>query len=431
MLVARCASYGEGAAFLPLLAALRLAEPERALAGEDDAELVLSRLAALTGAEATVSLGESYWAVRRLLEALSPALLILDDVHWAEPALLDLVDYLGERATGSLLVLCLTRPELDRSFGETVQLGPLDDEHARQIVPPELDEETRERIVGLAEGNALYLEQLASFAGEGGEGLPPTLEAVLAGRLGRLDRPERTILQRAAVVGREFSLGAVAALTDGDVTHSLLTLSRAGIIHPAAAADPGDDGYTFHHVLLRDAAYASLTKADRADLHLRTAAWLDRNGPGDDALVGYHLEQVVLCRRELGEDADELAAAAGERLGEAGMRVWRTNDARSASGVLARAVALLPESARRAELLYEWSLTLRSQELSKEADDALAGAKRDAVATGATNIDARVAAERDYLRFFENELALTDAVASLDDATETLRSRAIFAGSDA
>ena len=100
VLVARCASYGEGAAFLPLLGALRRAEPERALAGEDDAELVLSRLAALAGGKDTVSLGESYWAVRRLLEALSPALLILDDVHWAEPALLDLVDYLGERANG-------------------------------------------------------------------------------------------------------------------------------------------------------------------------------------------------------------------------------------------------------------------------------------------------------------------------------------------
>ena len=185
-------------------------------------------------------------------------------------------------------------------------------------------------IVELAEGNALYAEQLASFAAEGGEGLPPTLEAVLAGRLGRLDLAERSVLQRAAVVGREFSLGAVAALADGEVARELLSLSRAGFVHPAAAADPGDDGYTFHHVLLRDAAYASLTKADRADLHERTAAWLDRDGPGDDALVGYHLEQAVRYRRELGEDADELAAAAGERLGEAGMRVWRTNDVAAA-----------------------------------------------------------------------------------------------------
>ena len=119
------------------------------------------------------------------------------------------------------------------------------------------------------------------------------------------------MLQRAAVIGREFSLGGVAALDGGEVAQELLTLSRAGFVHPAAAADPGDDGYTFHHVLLRDAAYGSLTKADRADLHERAAAWLDRDGRGDDALVGHHLEQAVLSRRELGEDADELAASAG------------------------------------------------------------------------------------------------------------------------
>ena len=151
--------------------------------------------------------------MRRLLEAKSPALLILDDVHWAEPALLDLVDYLGERLKGSLLVLCLSRPELERPLGEALQLGPLDDERARALVTPELDERTRDRIVELAEGNALYIEQLSSYAAEGGEGLPPTLEAVLAGRLGRLRDDERIVLQRAAVIGREFSRGAAAALS--------------------------------------------------------------------------------------------------------------------------------------------------------------------------------------------------------------------------
>jgi len=421
VLVARCLSHGEGATFLPLLGALRRAEPETALAHEEDAELVLHRLAALAGGEDTVSLGESYWAVRRLLESLSPALLILDDVHWAEPALLDLVDYLGERTEGALLVLCLTRPELERQLGESLRLGPLDDEHARELVPPELDEETRERIVELAEGNALYVEQLASYAADGGEGLPPTLEAVIAGRLGRLDPSERQVLQRAAVVGREFSVGAVAALTGGEIARSLLALSRAGFVHPVAAPDPSDDGYSFHHVLLRDAAYSSLTKADRAELHERAAAWLDRDGRGDDALVGYHLEQAARYRRELGEDVDELAAIAGDRLGEAGMRVWRTNEARAASGILGRAAALLPESARRAELLYEWSLTLRSQDLIAEADDALDRAERDALATGTNSVAARVAAERVFLGFFAAGISLTEAVTALDAATASLR----------
>ena len=122
----------------------------------------------------------------------------------------------------------------------------------------------------------------------------------------------------------------------------LLSLSRRGLIHAAPDAAPGDDGYRFHHVLLRDAAYETLTKRERAALHERSAAWLDRDGPGDDALVGYHLEQATLLRRALGEDADELAERAGERLGDAAMRAWRQNDTRAAVGLLRRATALLP-----------------------------------------------------------------------------------------
>ena len=233
MLVARCVAYGEGATFLPLA---RRAAPRRAgacaRADEPDAELVLARLGALAEARRRRSLGESYWAVRRLLEALarsSRSLLVLDDVHWAEPALLDLVDYLADRADAPLLVLCLARPELERPLGETLTLGPLGGtRRARSSpAPPTLDDETRERIVELAEGNALYVEQLASFAAEGGEGLPPTLEAVLAGRLGRLAAGERTMLQRAAVVGREFSRGAVAALADGDGRRATCSRSPA------------------------------------------------------------------------------------------------------------------------------------------------------------------------------------------------------------
>lgn len=421
VLVARCSSYGEGASFGPLVEALRRADPEKALAGEPDAELVLTRIATLAGGEDARSLGESYWAVRRLLESLAPALLIVDDVHWAEPSLLDLVDYLGERLEADALVLCLTRPELDRSFGETLRLGPLDAEHARALVPADLDDATRERIVALAEGNALYVEQLSSYAAEGGEGLPPTLAAVLAGRLGRLGAEERAVLQRAAVVGRHFSRAALAALSAEPVDAALSSLSRRDLVHPAPPPEAGDDGYRFHHALLRDAAYATLTKADRADLHQRAAAWLDRDGPGDDTLVGYHLEQAAGYRRELGEEADDLAEAAGRRLGDAGMRLWRTNDPSSAAGVLARANALLPESALRAELLFEQSLTLRLQERNDEADVALERAERDARASGAEEISARAAVERALLGFFAGELALTDAVAAMDAAIDVLR----------
>ena len=426
VLVARCLAHGEGVTFLPLLGALRRAEPEVALADESDAELVLVRLAALADGGSAAPLGESYWAVRRLLESLGrtqPVLLVLDDVHWAEPALLDLVDYLADRADAPLLALCLGRPELERTLGELVALGPLDPEHARAIVAgtATLDESTSERIVELSEGNALYAEQLATFAAEGGEGLPPTLEAVLAGRLGRLDAAARTVLQRAAVVGRAFSLGAVSALADGEVARELLALSRAGFVHPAPAAEPGDDGYSFHHVLLRDAAYASLTKADRADLHERAAAWIDRDGPGDDAIAGYHLEQAVRYRRELGENADELAAAAGERLGRAGMRVWRANDIAAAAGLLERAVAFLPRGERRAELQIEWSLALRLRNRGDDAEEALASAQRDAREADSGLLQAWTECEWVLARLLASELPLDQAVATVTSALPALQ----------
>ena len=244
-LVGRCVSYGKGLTFLPLVDALRDLDVSATLASDPDGELASARLAALDSATDAGTLGESYWAVRRLLEALTrtrPVLLLLDDVHWAEPALLDLVDYLGERITDApVLLVNLARPELARPAGEQIALGPLSDEEARSLVAgiAELDEETLGRVVALAEGNALYAEQLASFAAENGNGLPPTLEAVLAGRLGRLADLERAVLQRAAVAGREFSRGVVAALSEEPVDGALASLSRRSFDPPRRSRRAG------------------------------------------------------------------------------------------------------------------------------------------------------------------------------------------------
>jgi DNA-binding SARP family transcriptional activator len=425
VLITRCLAYGEGATFLPLLSALRRIEPEAVLADEEDAVLVIERLAALTGETDGASLGESYWAVRRLLEALAasrPVLLVFDDLHWAEPALLDLVDYLAERAAVPVLVLCLARPELERPLGETIRLGPLADEHARLVLlaAAELDEQTQERIVERAEGNALYVQQLAAYAAESGEGLPPTLAAVLAGRLGQLEAAERTVLQRAAVVGKEFTRGAVAALVDDvPVDAQLASLGRRGLIRAARDAEPGDDAYRFHHGLLRDAAYATLTKRDRARLHERHAAWLDRDGPGDDALVGYHLEHAAGLLRSLGEAADELGTAAGDRIGLAAMRAWRQNDARAAVGLLRRATALLPPGERRAELLCELALALLN---AGEGDvrDVLARADDEARAAGSRRVSARIAVERSALDFRDGTTAAAELLETALGATGLL-----------
>jgi DNA-binding SARP family transcriptional activator/tetratricopeptide (TPR) repeat protein len=430
-LIGRCVSYGKGLTFLPLLDALREVDATAAMASDPEGALASTRLAALDGAPDAGTLGESYWAVRRLLESLArtrPVVLLLDDVHWAEPALLDLVDYLGERVVDApLLLVNLARPDLARPAGEQVALGPLTDDEARELVSgfAELDEDTLDQVVELAEGNALYAEQLASFAAEGGEGLPPTLEAVLAGRLGRLADSERAVLQRAAVAGREFSRGAVAALSEDPVDEALSSLSRRGFVHPATGADPGDDGYRFHHVLLRDAAYASLTKADRAELHERTAAWLDRDGPGDDTIVGYHLERAAALKRDLGEDAAGLDEAAGRRLGDAAMRAWRLNDTSAAIGLLDRSIQRLPPSERRAELLWELGIALRIAGRPAEADTALVRAEREAAAIGAKVMQARVSVEQTRAAVLAGETELADAaertiaaIASLESADD-------------
>jgi DNA-binding SARP family transcriptional activator len=429
-LVGRCFSYGKGQTFLPLLDALQRIDIAATLADDPEGELAINRLATLAGTHDAGTLGETYWALRRLLEALArakPVLILLDDVHWAEPALLDLVDYLAEHVTEApVFVLLLARPEVKRPIGEQLPLGPLSSDETRQLMAgvPNLDTETRERVVELANGNALYAEQLAAFATEQGAGLPATLEAVLAGRIGQLADPDRRVTQCAAVAGREFSRAVLAWVSDEPVDAGLALLCRRGLVHPAATAEPGDDVYRFHHVLIRDAAYATLTKADRAGLHERVAEWLDRAGSGDDALVGYHLEQAALYHRELGENADELAARAGERLGRAGLRAMVTTDGAAADGLLERAVALLPIGERRAEFRFERSLVFRLHGEHDQAEEELARADRDASRSGSARISARVACERALSPLNSGELALDDALAIYARAEQELRAAA-------
>ena len=214
VLGARCVPYGEGATFLPVVDLLRTAaggttedDVARLLPADADGRLAAAQLSALADPTATVPRGEAFWAVRVLLESLArddPLVVVLDDLHWAEPALLDLVEYLVERVSAPVVLVCLARPELlDERPGwagatssvSLVRLGPLADGEARALLeglgPGEIDERTQRRLVERGEGNALHLEQLLAFvADEGGdpalEAVPPTVEAVLASRVDHL-----------------------------------------------------------------------------------------------------------------------------------------------------------------------------------------------------------------------------------------------------
>ncbi|MHB8643381.1 MAG: AAA family ATPase, partial [Gaiellaceae bacterium] len=340
VVVGRCLAYGEGITYWPL------AEIVRATAGSDrDAihavagdDVVADRIAAVVGfgGEAGTK-EETQWAARRYLEALAaeqPLVVVLDDLHWAEPTFLDLVEYVADFAAAPILLLGTARPDLlesrpawtsPRANASALVLDPLNAEDAAALLE-DVDEKTRERILAAAEGNPLFVEQLVAMRAEGGDGefdVPPTIHALLAARIDALAAPERSVVERASVEGRLFHRGSVTELAPDDVRPDvgahLLALVRKEYVRPDRTQLPGDDGYRFAHILVRDAAYDAMSKELRAELHVRFVGWLERVGverAGElEEIVGYHLEQAALYRRELGLDDDGAAVRAAERLG--------------------------------------------------------------------------------------------------------------------
>jgi DNA-binding SARP family transcriptional activator len=390
-LVGRCVSYGEGATYLPLAEIVRQAVPERPraaiaalLEGDDQAPLIAERVTQLTGqAEGAASTGEVFWAVRRFLEALAlehPLVVVLEDIHWAEPTLLDLVEYLDAwTAEAPLLVLCLARRELldERpgwgSADRALTLTPLDEDEAEALVAEiagyQLDEGRRARVVEVAEGNPLFLEQLIALMEEAGAealaAMPPSVEALIAGRLDRLEPEDRALLERAAVIGRDFPRSALVHLSPpaelAAVDSRMSTLVRRGLLRQARA--DGEDTHRFHHVLVRDVAYAGITKEARADLHERFGTWLEqREGPAE--IVGHHFEQAHRYQAELRPSDPSLpllARRAGSHLAEAGIRAWRRADTAAATNLLSRSASLLPIGDQRGtEVLWELGIAQRT-----------------------------------------------------------------------
>jgi class 3 adenylate cyclase len=357
----RCLPYGEGITFWPLIEALGSAGAE--------AQLVLERLG---GGGAAVP-QELFWEVRRLLESLAkqrPLVLHIDDLQWAEPMLLDLLDHVVDLSRGApILLLCSARPELleDRAGwaggklnAASVLLEPLGPDAAAALLArlgDGLDRQVQERIVRASEGNPLFLEEMASLASEGGTTtVPPTIQALLSARLERLALEERDLLERGAVEGEVFHRLAVLALAEeglaSELEPRLAALVRKELIRPHPATFEGDDAFRFRHLLIRDAAYEGLPKAVRAELHERFAAWLEQSArlPELDEIVGWHLEQTLRYARELGHEADPvLIERAAGRLHAAGRRAGDRSDPAAARNLLDRALALArPDGSLRA-----------------------------------------------------------------------------------
>jgi class 3 adenylate cyclase len=427
-LVGRCVSYGEGATYLPLAEIMRQLAPERPqamiarlLEGDEHAALVGERMAELLGqSDGTAPTNELFWAVRRLFAVLArrrPTVVVLEDLHWAEPTLLDLVEYLATwPVEDPLLVVCLSRPELrDKrptlsSAGDVIKLEPLPDEQVEALVGElggaDVTAEARKRIARVAEGNPLFAEQLLAYLDEAGadalEAVPPTVEALLSSRLDRLDPEERSLLERAAVVGREFAHAAVVNLTPPDelaaVDGRLRSLARRGLIH----AVRGADHLRFHHILIRDVAYAAITKHARSLHHERYANWLEGHEQHAEEIVGYHLEQAYGYRSELlpsDPELPDLAQRAGSQLGTAGIRAWKRADTAATINLLTRSTTLLPAGdSSRAELLCELGI---AQGYAGEIE-AGAATLEQAIESGSGPVELRARIELANARLFSD-----------------------------
>ena len=408
----RCDAYGEGTTFRPLREALGSPEDVAAvLEGEPEAEAIAARLESVFHTDTAVPAEEVPWAFRRYCEtraARTPVVLVLDDLHWAEPPLLDLVEYLATSSRDApILLVCVAREELAEErpalpgAATTLVLEPLSDDEthalADQLLPESaLDAATHDRLVAAAEGNPLFLEQLVAHVAETGQlEPPPTLRALLAARLDRLGPGERGVLERAAVVGRDFSVAEVTELLDASAAPTaaahLDVLARRGFIRHV-----GGTAFRFCHWLIHDAAYRAAPKQLRAELHERFADVLARRH-ADDELVGYHLEHAYLLSTELapaGRHAQRLAEDAGRRLGAAGIRAWKRGEALGASGLLSRSAALLSsEDEERRELLCELGIALNTAGETERADETLREATEIAARAGDRRIELRAGLE--------------------------------------
>ena len=458
VLEGRCLPYGEGITYWPLADALRelASSGERAgaklsvdtiaeqVAEEPKAQLIAERVAAVLGVGAPIACApeETFWAVRKLLEALAsrrPLIVVFDDVHWAEPTFLDLIEHIADYSRGCpIFILCLARPELlDQRPGWSggklnatcVLLEPLSYDDCAELManlrgPVSLPAKSEARIAEAAEGNPLFVEELLAMviddtqAGRrGGElasddasrlSLPPTIQALLSARLELLPEDERALVEVASVEGTQFHRGVLEELAPGrsevSLDRSLSALVRRDLIRPDRATFAGEQAFRFRHVLIRDAAYESLQKDARAELHERFADWLERTVstriPEFEEIVGYHLEHAyryVRLLRGADADAQSLAARASRRLESAGRRALSRSDLPAAIGLLERAAALpVDDDPLRLTLLVDLAATQIEAGKLTRAKSVLT----EAVGLAAVQNDARASAHAEVQRQF-------------------------------
>ncbi len=464
VLEGRCLPYGQGITYWPMAEIVRRLSGPRPprdvvhelLAGLPEGESVAERVLEAIGlGEPRSRSDELYAAFRSFLETLArdrPTVIVLDDVQWAEPAFLDLVEYLaGWSRDAPMLICCLARPELAElrpswTAAPAIRLQPLERDESRLLLENmagPVDPAAADVVGKATGGNPLFLEEMLRMLVEDGllverdgrlealaefEALrvPETVQAVLAARLDRLDEDERAVLQRAAVIGQVFWWGSVADLTPPDsaseVATHLQALVRKGLVRPDRRTFANEDGFRFGHILIRDAAYESMPKQLRAELHERHADWVESRAGKDadlDEILGHHLEQAYRYRVELGPASDAQALRAERActtLARAGRRALAREDPHAAAALLGRAASLLaPEAEHLPGVLLDHAIALSR-----------AGALADAQGLFdrllAADPPARVAAsaqlERAMMRIASGQGSLDELLEAAERATE-------------
>jgi DNA-binding SARP family transcriptional activator len=319
----RCPAPGEGVAVLPVRDALIEAAGflgwrglHRLLADDHDGQHVAPEIATAIGLRAEPeSVAVLFPAVRRLFTALAahrPLVVVLEDLHWAEPTFLDLVDYLARETTERILLLCLARPDLverrpNWDSTDVLELERLSTADVERLVvhrARSIEPDAVRRIVETSEGNPLFAEQVLVALDDGPVGaVPASLGGLLTMRLDRLGPGERDLLRCASIVGLEFELDAVSGLLPPDarpfLERHLQSMEQRSFIQRT-----GPITFRFGHALIRMAAYQSIAREDRAALHERFAEWLARTAPDSTPdlheVLGYHLDQAMDHRRASG-----------------------------------------------------------------------------------------------------------------------------------
>ncbi len=422
ILSGRALPYGEGVTYWPL------AEMVKSAAGitdDDPLEIAREKLIECCGDESIAELlglasgvleavegergqPEIAWAAREFVDELAdvqPLILVFEDIHWAEEPLLELIDHLAqwvrERA---LLIVCLARPELldvrpgwggGRIRATAIELEPLPRQESERLADAlledaELPGNVRTHLLDKTEGNPLFVEETVRMVLESGDGafdrIPDTLQSLIAARIDRLPQSQKLLLQRASVIGRVFWAGALAHLSPefGEELEDALDdlLMRDLLTRETRTTITGEEPYRFKHVLIREVAYAALSKSSRADLHTKFAEWLRERADKELLEIrAYHLDQACLLLAELdGRPPKELAQTAAHVLELAGRRGLSREAPGSARKLLLRAVELESTLERRYSAAYAaWKLgdlAAVAKEMGSLAEDAAADSNR-------------------------------------------------------